>query len=146
MSEIYPDEGLDYIMAIFPKNGANIATLYLGLFKSQTPATVPARTALLANQGVDWSEVTGVGYGRIALAAATWGVQGTQGSGRKSTYPQQTFTAGGLWDTANGFFIATTNDNTGKAICFANFDSGVARTLAVAGDTLKVTPTLEFDG
>lgn len=146
MSEIFPDEGLDYIMAIFPKNGSNIATLYLGLFKSQTPTTVPARSATLADEGNSWSEVTGSGYARIALAAAGWGAQATAGSGRKSTYPQQTFTAAGAWDAANGFFIATTNDNTGKAICFANFDSGVARTLQSAGDTLKVTPAMEMDG
>jgi hypothetical protein len=146
MSEIYPDEGLDFSMAIFPKNGANIATLYLGLFTSQTPTTVPARGALLANAGSDWTEVSGTGYARISLAAASWGAQGTSGSGRKSIYPQQTFTAGGAWTVANGFFIATTVDNTGKAICFANFDSGVARTLQVSGDTLKVTPAMEQDG
>lgn len=146
MAEIFVDEGLDYIMAIFPKNGTNIATLYMGLFTSQTATTVPARTATLADQGNSWTEVTGTGYARISLAAASWGAQSTSGSGRKTTFPQQTFTAGGAWTAANGFFIATTADNTGKAIFFANFDSGVARTLQVNGDILKVTPSMEMDG
>ena len=146
MAEIFVDEGLDYIMAIFPKNGANITTLYLGLFTSQSPMTVPARSATLADAGVSWMEVSGTDYARISLSAASWGVQATQGSGRKTIYPQVTFTAGGAWTTANGFFVATTIDNTGKVIFFANFDSGVARTLSTSGDILKVTATMEFDG
>lgn len=152
MAEIFVDEGLDHIMAVFPKNGANDASLYIGLFSSQTPATVPARTATGGAVPAGWTEVTGQGYARIQILAASWGVQGTQGSGRKTTAAQVTFTAtagAGLpWSTANGFFIATAVASApgDTIICFANFDSGVARTLQVAGDILKVTPTMEFDG
>ena len=45
MAEIFPDEGLDAIMGIFPKNGATLRSFYIGLFTSNTAVTVP-RVAL----------------------------------------------------------------------------------------------------
>ena len=145
MAEIFPDEGLDYILAIFPKNGANIATLYAGLFSSQTATTVPGRTMVLATStGI--TEVAGTGYARVSLAAATWGAISTVGSGRQSTYPQITFpTVGsGGWTTANGFFIATASA-AGTCIYAANFDGLTARVFLV-NDIEKLTPTIQYDG
>lgn len=146
MAETFTDEGLDAILAIFPKNGTNISMLYLGLFKSQTATTVPARTATGGASPSGWTEVTGTGYARISIAAADWDSPGTSGSGRKITASQYTFSASGTWDTANGFFLATHSQSEAgdKVVCFANFDSLAAKTLA-SGDTLKLTPSMQFD-
>lgn len=144
MSAIIPDEGLDAISAVFPKNGTNYATIYLGLFSSQTSSTVPARTATGGASPSGWTEVTGTGYARIAIAAADWGSPSTSGSGRLITASQKTFTGGaGGWSTANGFFLATlsASGSGDKVLGFANFDSGLSRTLANT-DTEKVTVSM----
>jgi hypothetical protein len=53
--------------------------------------------------------------------------------------------AGG-WGTVNGFFIATTVDqSSGVIIYFANFDDTTAKVL-VANSVEKVTPSMQFDG
>jgi hypothetical protein len=149
MAEIFVDEGIDKIMGIFPKNGTNLATLYIGLFTSQTASTCPARTATGGAVPVGWVEALGVSYARQALAAATWGAAGTNGNGRKITYPEITFpTVGaGGWGTVNGFFIATLSASGvgDTVIYFANFDDVTANTLNV-GDVQKVTPSMQFDG
>jgi hypothetical protein len=150
MAEIFPDEGIDKAMGIFPKNGANLATLYMGIFTSQTPATVPARTATGGAVPAGWTEAAGAGYARIAVAAADWGALSTNGNGRKTTNLQKTYAAVGVgvnWGTANGFFLATHDSSQAgdTIIYFANFDSGLARAL-VEGVTEKVTPSMQFDG
>lgn len=143
MASIFSDEGLDATAAVFPKNGTNYSSLYLGLFTSQTASTVPARSATGGASPSGWTEVTGTSYARIAVAAADWGSASTSGSGRAIAASQKTFTAGGTWTVANGFFLATlsASGSLDKVIYFANFDNGLARTLA-SGDTLKVTATL----
>lgn len=147
MAEIFVDEGLDAIMGIFPKNGANLATLYIGLFTSQTPTTVPTRAA--QNVGpVGWTEAAGTGYARQSIAAASWGAPSTNGNGRKITAGQVTFpTVGaGGWGVVNGFFIASTVDQaSGVIIYFANFDDVTAKPMNV-GAVEKVTPSMQFDG
>lgn len=148
MAEILVDEGLDHILTVWPKNGLNDASLYLGLFASQTASTVPARTATGGVTPVGWTEVTGTGYARIQITAANWGSPSTNGSGRKITSAAKVFTADGAWAAANGYFLAThsASEAGDVMIGFANFDSGVARTLQVSGDTLTVTPSLQLDG
>ena len=144
MAEIYPNEGLDAIMAIFPKAGSVLANLYLGFFTSQTPSTVPAATAVLATAtGV--TEATGTGYARTAIPAANWGAQAAGSpDGRKTTasaVTTPTVGAGG-WGTVNGFFLADALTN-GHAIFYANFDSGLAIPTS-AGDVITVTPFINF--
>jgi hypothetical protein len=149
MAEIFVDEGLDKIMSIFPKNGSNLASLYIGLFTSQSPTTVPARTAVGGATPSGWTEAAGVAYARQAIAAASWGAQVTNGNGRKSTAGQVTFpTVGaGGWGTVNGFFIATlvSSQINDAIIYFANFDDLTAVTLNV-GDSIKITPSMQMDG
>ena len=149
MAEIFVDEGLDKIMGIFPKNGTNVATLYIGLFTSQTATTVPARTATGGASPSGWTEATGTSYARQSIAAASWGAAATNGSGRRTSAAQVTFpTVGaGGWGTVNGFFIAT-NSASGSGdtiIYFANFDDSTAVTLNAA-DVIKVTPSMQLDG
>ena len=143
--ETWVDEGIDYLMdMVFKETGTPPANLYLGLFSSQTASTVPARTATGGAVPVGWTEVTGTGYARIAVTSANWGAASTSGSSRKITSAQKTYTAGGVWDAANGFFLATASaSGVGDIIlAFANFDSGLARTLAISGDQLKLTPSV----
>lgn len=149
MSEIFVDEGLDVIMAIFPKNGAGLGTTYIGLFTSQTATTTPARTATGGASPAGWTQATGNGYARQAIAAASWGAQATNGNGRKTTGPQITFPTVGVggWGTVNGFFLATADSSQSgdKIIFFSNFDDATAVTLN-ENDIIKVTPSMQFDG
>jgi len=150
MAEIFVDEGIDRILTVAFKNGTPDATLYLGLFTSQTNATVPARTATGGAAPAGWTEAAGVGYARQSIAAASWGAYSTNGNGRKTTAGQVTFAtvgAGLNWGTANGFFISTASASAPGDVCiyFANFDAGIARAL-VEGVTEKVTPSIQLDG
>lgn len=144
MAEIFPNEGLDAIMAIFPKNGANLSSLYMGFFTSQTASTAPGATAVLATAtGV--TEATGTAYARQQILAASWGAQAAGSpDGRKSTAGVVTFPAVGAggWGTINGFFLASAL-TLGIAIAYANFDD-VTAIVSAAGDVITVTPYLNF--
>lgn len=144
MAEIFPTEGLDYILGVIPKGGTTPANLYLGLFTSQTASTVPARTMVLATPtGI--TEASYTSYARQTLAAGTWGaIAAGAADGRKTTYPQVTFpTVGATAGSAiNGFFIASAS-SAGIALFVANFDDTTAITPAT-GDIIKVTPTWEI--
>lgn len=149
MAEIFVDEGIDKIHGVFPKNGTNLASLYIGLFTSQTSSTVPARGATGGAAPAGWTEALGTSYARQAIAAASWGTPSTNGNGRKISAAQVSFPAAGAggWGTVNGFFIAT-NSASGAGdtiIFFANFDDGIANAIG-AGDIQKVTPSMQFDG
>jgi len=148
MAEIFPDEGLDYLLGVCFKGAAQDTTFFQGLFTSQTPTTVPARTATGGAVPAGWTEATFTNYARQAISAAAWGAPATNGNGRKIIGPQGTYpTVGASGNTVNGFFIAT-NSASGAGdtiIYFANFDSGIARVL-VTGDVEKVTPSAQFDG
>ena len=136
-------------MGVFPKNGANFATLYLGLFTSQTLATVPARTATGGATPSGWTEASGVNYARQAIAAASWGAQTTDTTGRKTTAEQVTFPVAGSggWGTVNGFFLATESAAgvSDAIIYFANFDDETA-VLINAGDILKIQASMTLLG
>lgn len=147
MAEIFPDEGLDWLLAIVPKNGAGLATLYLGLFTSQTATTVPANTMVLATPtGI--TEAAYTAYARQSIASTSWGANAALASpvGRKTTAGQVTFptvgaTPGGA---INGFFLATAA-TAGICVFASNFDDLTAITPA-AGDIIRVTPTFALGG
>lgn len=151
MAEIIPDEGLDYMLGVLFKGATVDTSLYLGLFTSQTATTVPARTATGGASPSGWTEMSASGgsYARIALATSDWGAAATNGNGRKiSLSAAKTFTGFVGAAPANGFFIAT-NSASGAGdtvLLFANFDSGVARTVATVSDQLAVTPSAQLDG
>lgn len=146
MAELFPDEGLDYLLGIVPKGGASPATLYLGLFTSQTASTVPGSSAVLATStGV--TEASGTAYARQALVGATaWGAVTAGTGGRKTSASQVTFpTVGsGGWGSINGFFLASALVN-GIALFYANFDDTTA-IVSGAGDIIRVTPTFQYNG
>jgi hypothetical protein len=146
MAEIFPDEGLDWLLGIATGNTAAPTNLYLGMFTSQTGSTVPARGAVLATQtGV--TEAAFTNYARITIAPGDWGAASTNGNGRVRTAAQKSFAAvGASGETVTGFFIATTSGvGTGVAVFYANFDDTTANTLTT-GDTQKITPSMQFDG
>jgi hypothetical protein len=152
MAEIFTDEGLDDILNVyFRGTQAARSTLYVGLFTSQTPSTVPARTATGGASPSGWTEMTASSgsYARQAIAAADWGAPATNGSGRRiaeSAAEQFTGFVGAA--AANGFFVATASaSGAGDVILFfSNFDSGAARTVAATGDQLNLTPRVQLDG
>lgn len=150
MAEIFVDEGLDLIINTFLKNGTPPASLYVGLFTSQTATTVPARTATGGASPVGFTEMTASSgsYARQAIAAASWGAPATDGSGRASAGPQVDFTGFVSAANANGYFIATQSapGASDKILHFANFNSGLARGLAATTDHIQVTPTVVFNG
>lgn len=146
MAEIFPDEGLNYLLNLLPRGTGSIpGTLYLGLFTSQTASTVPAGSAVLATPtGV--TEATGTAYARQSIASGSWGAIAASSSpvGRSTAAAQVTFPAvgSGAWGTINGFFIATVL-TAGVGIFYANFDDTTAIVTAV-NDIIKVTPTMIF--
>lgn len=150
MAEIFPDEGLDYALSVLFDAGAQDTTFFVGLFTSQTPSTVPARTAVGGAAPSGWTEMTASSgtYARQPITSGAWGAPSTVGNGRKITSEQETFTGFVGAAAANGFFIATlVASGAGDTILyFANFDSGVARTFATISDQLLLTPSVQFDG
>lgn len=148
MAEIFPDEGLDYLLGVAFDAATQDTTFHVGLFTSQTASTVPARTATGGASPAGWVEADFDNYARQPISSGAWGSPATNGNGRRIAGPQVTFPAvGAVGDTVNGFFIATAGaPGAGDVILFfANFDSGVARVL-VTGDIEKVTPSVQFDG
>jgi hypothetical protein len=145
MAEIVPNEGLDYILGVFPKNGSNLTASYVGLFTSQTATTVPAATMVLATPtGI--TEAAFTSYARQSVAAASWGAAGAQTmwsqAGRGVVAGQVTFpAAGAAYATAiNGFFLATAS-TAGVCLAASNFDDTTAIASLALGDIIKVTPT-----
>jgi hypothetical protein len=145
LAEVIPDEGLDYILAIFPKNGSNIATTYLGLFTSQTASTVPAASMVLATPtGI--TEAGYTSYARQSIAAASWGTTGAKTiwsqSARGTTAGQVSFPAAtASYSTAiNGFFLATAS-TAGICLFASNFDDTTAVATMAIGDIVRCTPT-----
>jgi hypothetical protein len=150
MAETFTDEGLDFILDTIFKGGAQDTTLFLGLFTSQTPSTVPARTAVGGAAPSGWTEMSASSgtYARIALATGDWAAAATNGSGRRiALSAAKTFTGFVGAAAANGYFIATANASgaSDKIIGFSNFDSGAARTFATVSDSLAVTPRVQMD-
>lgn len=149
MAEIFVDQGIDAMFGVFPKNGSNFSTLYIGLFASQTQSTVPSRSATSGASPSGWAEASGVNYARQAIAAGDWSTPATDSTGRKITANQVSFLAAGSggWGDVNGFFIATQSASAAsdKIIYFANFDDETAVTVN-AGDVIKITPSMTLLG
>lgn len=146
MAEIFPNEGLDLVIAIVPKNGTNAGTTYMGLFTAFTASTVGT-----GGQGRSaYTEPSGGAYARQNVTAASWGANANGGGsgnepGRKTTSSQVTFpTATAVWGTINGFFLGDTSTAAAGSLYFAcNFDDVTAVTINT-NDIIKVTPTWEI--
>lgn len=139
MAEIYPDEGLDLILNIFPRGGTNLTTTYLALFTSFTATTVGT-----SGQAADtYVEPNFGSYARQSIAAASWGAIAAGTGGRKTTAAQVTFPTATTNSSSatNGFWLANQLSATGDVCIFAaNFDDGTAVQVNT-NDIIKVTPT-----
>lgn len=142
MAEIFPDEGLDIILEIFPRGGTNLSTTYLSLFTTFTASTVGTSSSVADG----YTEPSGNAYARQSIAAASWGAIAAGTGGRKTTAAQVTFpTATGSWGTVNGFWLANQSSATGDKCIFAcNFDDTTAVTIAT-NDVIRVTPTIQYN-
>lgn len=141
MAEIFPDEGLDLILNIFPKGGTNlgIAGQYLGLWTAFTASTVGSSGQTRSS----YTEATFTNYARVAMSS--WGSPAAGTGGRKVVGNQVTFpTAGATPGSAiNGFGLYDAS-TLGTLIFAANFDDTTAVTMG-NGDVIKVTPTCQFN-
>jgi hypothetical protein len=142
VAEIWPDEGLDLVLTIFPKSGADLTTTYIALFTAFTASTVGASSSV-AN---DYTEPGAGAYARQSIADSAWGAVAAGTGGRKTTAGQVTFpTASGSWGTINGFWIANQLSASGDtAIMAANFDDTTAVPINT-NDVIKVTPTMQYN-
>ena len=87
MAEIFPDEGLDIILEIFPRGGTNLTTTYLCLFDSFTASTV----GTAANGADSYTEPDFGSYARQSVLNTAWGAIAAGTGGRKTTATQVTF-------------------------------------------------------
>jgi hypothetical protein len=147
MAEIFPTEGLDMVIAILPKNGANVASTYIGLWGTNFTAST---VGTASNPRASYTEPSGGAYARQTIAAASWGANADGGGGasepgRKTTAGQVTFpTATAVWGTINGFYLVSSATAGQGSLWFAcNFDDTTAITVNT-NDIVKVTPTWEL--
>ncbi len=146
MAEIYPDEGLDVILAIFPKGGATlaVASQFVGLWTSFTASTVGAYN----NTRTDYAETNYGSYARTVIPS--WGSPadgdiGGAHTGRKVVAGQVTMptaTSNGA-AAINGFGLYDAS-TLGHVLFAANFDDTTAVTMNT-NDIIKVTPTIQFN-
>jgi len=138
MAEIVPDEGLNLKLGIFPKNGTNLGTVYLGLFTAFTAATVGTSAQGMAS----YTEADFGSYLVQSVAAADWGSVAAGTGGRRVTAAQKSFPAATTVGSAiNGYTLRNQSTFSG-ATCLgaANFDEGQVPALAI-GDIVRVTAT-----
>jgi hypothetical protein len=142
MAEIWPDEGLDIVLTIFPKGGTNLNTTFLCLFTTFTASTVGTS----GNAADSYTEPSGGAYARQTLVSGDWGAIAAGTGGRKTTATQITFpTATAVWGTINGFWLANQASASGdKTLFAANFDDTTAVTINT-NDIIKVTATAQYN-
>lgn len=142
MAEIWPDEGLDQVLAFFPRaNLALPANSWLSLFTSYTASTVGTNTDTRAN----YTEPTLGGLNvRQTISSSSWGAAAAATGGRKMTAGQVTYnTATGAVGTINGFTLLNAA-STGSLYFAANFDDTTAVNIQ-SNDVIKVTPTVQYN-
>jgi hypothetical protein len=133
-------EGLQFLAEVAISEEQSVpANYYLGLSQHNL-----VKGDTLADNGGGWTEVTGTGYARIAMASSN-AVFTSQANGAdwEQAGAKQTFTASDTdWDAATDWFLATTIDDTGVIVACGRL--AASRQLAVSGDKLEVTPTIGF--
>jgi len=162
----FPQEGLNYLLNLFPRNTATISgTTYIGLIG--TPwATISGYVAatdepITLNSGTyTVAEVSGMtGYSRQAITSATWNAPAftTISINTSTGIPVQytTTSSGYTWTNTgttfsgiNGIFITLGSgvnytSASGAVIWYAPFSDLSTVTLA-SGDSLTVTPTWQM--
>lgn len=140
MAEIWPDEGIDIVLSIFPKAAQPPANTWVAVFSSWSATTVGTNTDTRAN----YPEPSGGAYARQTISSASWGAASAATGGRKTTAGQVTFaTATAAWNTVNGFTLANAL-TTGSLYFAANFDDTTAVNIQ-SNDVIKITPTIQMN-
>ena len=162
----FPQEGLNYLLNVFPRTTATASgTTWIGLFS--TPWATISGYAVATDEPITLNsgtypvtEVSGMtGYGRQSIAASGWSAPAfnTVTIGTSTGVPvQYTTTASGFtWTNTgttfsgiNGIFITlgsgtNTTSASGAVIWYAPFSDLSTVTLA-SGDSLTVTPTWQM--
>jgi len=148
MAETFTQAGLNYQMNAWRVSFAgSLPTLWVGLFVSQTPSTVPASTASGAAAG--WTEIAAVTgtYTRQSITASAISAFADVGaSSWGGSLPQVTFTGftSNAASNANGYgvFAASTSGAAGSPLFFANFNSGASYAFPTSSASLLVTPAI----
>lgn len=144
MAEIVPDEGLDVLLGIYPKNGTNLATTYLGLFTAFTASTVGSNSQTMSS----YTEPDFGAYLVQSVASTDWGAAAAGTGGRKVVAAQKSFPAAtsvGSSLAINGYTLRNQSTFSGaKCLGAANFDEGQVPALAI-GDIVRVTATQQFN-
>lgn len=114
------------------------ATCYFFLSTKDCDTHVVGDTLVGAAMG----EITGTGYARQSEAEPT----ASAANPSAVAFSQQTWATGAATDwpaSVKSVVLATTSDNTGKAICAWNLvTGGTARDMSAASTTENFTPTL----
>lgn len=132
MATMWMNEGETDVLEIYLGTRSKNASLYLRLYTA--PTSAPAENATLG----DLTEVSGSGYSPHELTQAGWNI-----TNDLAVYTQQVFEAADpspAWGNVYGYFIATTEDNTGRLIAVNHFDSPY--NVQNPGDQIKVTPMI----
>jgi|SRR5215831_7023165 len=157
MADLFPDEGLDALLAIVPKQGTTPTQMFVGLYTASGGSSIPANNATLAGAGANMQGCAEVSttlwstYLRITFPSGSWGAQAASTvwstSGRIVTgtaaavFPAPT-SAYSPAQAIAGFFLSNASfANSGFAYYYSNFsDNSLINSLAI-GDVVKVTPT-----
>lgn len=148
MAETFTEAGANYTLnqSWRVSFAGSLATIWVGLFTSNTPTTVPASTASGASAG--WTEITAATgtYARQSITASAISAFASVGaSSWGGNFPQVTFT--GFTQTASpangyGVFAASTSGASGSPLFFSNFNSGASYAFATSSASLLVTPAI----
>lgn len=148
MAEIVTEAGLNYLYNAWRVSTAgSLATLWAGLFISQTPSTVPASTA--SGAAVGWTELSASSgtYARQSITASAITAGAAVGaSAWGSTWPAVTFTGFTSASPANGYgiFAGSTGGASASPLFFANFDSGASRPFSSTSDSMSLSPAFRI--
>jgi len=162
----FPQEGLNYLLNVFPRNAATASgTTYIGLtgtaWSTISGYVAASDQPITLNSGTyTVLEVSGMtGYTRQPITAATWNAPASNSItiNTSTNIPVQytTTSSGFTWTNTgatysgvNGIFItlgSVTNSNSsaGAVIWYAPFSDLSTVTLA-SGDSITVTPTWQM--
>lgn len=152
-ADLFPDEGLDALLAITPKNAA-FGTSFIGLYTAAGGTSVPGGLSLASLAGVGTSGFAEVSttqwasYTRQTHVIGSWGAAGASNmwgtTGRKVDGSQVAFLAPAApYSPTNpiaGFFLASAI-TAGSAWYYSNFSDTTAIASLAIGDIIKVTPS-----
>lgn len=147
MAFVFPDEAMFYIIDVLLRGEPMAPSMYVGLFSSQTPGTVPDRDAVLGDQaGVTELGPEG-GYERAEVLSSLWFPAATTDSGVRTSTAANAVefvrSTGPFSAPANGFFLTPFQEG-GPALFYGNFSEAVEVNIDQAGYKFMMAPWVEL--